>query len=78
MKTPREDPKDKQARLRERRTAELERSREVREQAQGMTGDIRRTFGNRVSIFGVSRPVQPRTQPNTSVGQRTIRMGERD
>ena len=57
MKTPKEDPEDKAARLRERRTAELERSRSVRKEAQGLTGDVRRVYGNRVSMFGLVRPV---------------------
>lgn len=53
MKTPKEDPKDKEARLRERRAAELERSSSVRRQARDLTGDIRRTFGTQISMFGM-------------------------
>lgn len=53
MKSPKEDPKDKEARLRERRSAELERSRSTREQARDLTGDLRRTFGNQISMFGM-------------------------
>lgn len=57
MKTPKEPKSDKEARLRERRIAELERSASVRTQAGDLTGDIRRTYGNRVSMFGLVRPV---------------------
>ena len=57
MKTPKEDPSDKAARLRERRMSELERSRTVQTQARDLTGDVRRIYGNRVSMFGLVRPV---------------------
>ena len=57
MKTPKEDPADKAARLRERRTAEVERSRTVQTQARDLTGDVRRIYGSRVSMFGLARPV---------------------
>ena len=71
MKTPREDPNDKAARLRERRMSELERSRTVQTQARDLTGDVRRIYGNRVSMFGLSRPVAaaPRA-PSLSVDPR--------
>lgn len=56
MKTPRENPDDKAARLRERRMSELERSRTVQTQARDLTGDVRRIYGNRVSMFGLVKP----------------------
>lgn len=66
MKTPKENPDDKAARLRERRSAELERSRTVQTQARDMTGDVRRIYGNRVSMFGLARPIAP-VAPRPSV-----------
>ena len=52
MKSPKEDPADKKARLRERRAAELERVSATQRLAQGLTGDIRTTYGNRISLMG--------------------------
>lgn len=60
MKQAKENPQDKAARLRERRSAELERSRTVQTQARDLTGDVRRIYGNRVTMFGLARPMAPR------------------
>lgn len=72
VKTPKEDPADKAARLRDRRTAELELSRSTQTQARDMTSDIRRTYGNRVSMFGLSRPVGPSVGGVAPVARPTI------
>ena len=66
MKTPKEDPKDKAARLRERRIAELERSASVRTEARGLTGDLRRTYGNCVLMFGLVQPIGTATRPSAT------------
>ena len=65
MKTPKEPKSDKEARLRERRISELERSRSVQTQARDLTNDIRRTYGNNFSMFGLStaRPIARPTTP---------------
>lgn len=62
MKTPKENPDDKAARLRERRMSELERSRTVQTQARDLTADVRRIYGSRVSMFGLTRPISGTAQ----------------
>ena len=52
LKTPKEPADAKKDRLRERRMAELERVSATQRLAQGLTGDIRSTFGNRMSLMG--------------------------
>jgi len=42
---PKEDPKDKAARLRERRISELERTKSAQDQAEGLTSDLRAVYG---------------------------------
>ncbi len=53
-KTPKEDPADRAARLRERRITELERGETAQETAAGLTSDIRAIYGS---------------QPGTAAGQ---------
>lgn len=77
MKTPREDPADKAARLRERRLSELEQDQAAQEQAKGLTTDIRAVYGLRaLSLFGTpgrpapSKPVvAPPKLPGSSMGR---------
>lgn len=44
---PKEDPKDKAARLRERRISEVERTQTAQEQASALSSDIRAVYGMR-------------------------------
>lgn len=57
--------------------SELERSRTVQTQARDLTGDVRRIYGNRVSMFGLSRPVAAAPRPRAST-RYTPGMGDRD
>lgn len=51
-KTPKEDPVEKQERLRQRRVAELDRRRATKDSAESLTSDIRNVFGlGGVSMF---------------------------
>lgn len=61
MKTPKEDPQDKAARLRERRLSELEQDQAAQDTAKGLTTDIRAVYGLRaLSLFGTpGRPAPP-------------------
>lgn len=59
-RTPKEDPADKAARLRERRLAELDRNTATQQLATGLTSDIRGTYGTGVSMFGLTpRQIAP-------------------
>lgn len=49
--TPKEDPEEKKARLRERRQSELERNEAANETASGLTRDLRAVYGT--SLFGM-------------------------
>lgn len=71
MKTPKEDPQDKAARLRERRLSELEQDQAAQDTAKGLTTDIRAVYGLRaLSLFGTpgrpAPPVAPITKPGAS------------
>lgn len=51
--TPKEDPKDKAARLRERRIADLERTSSTERAASGLSSDLRAVYGlSSISMFG--------------------------
>lgn len=67
MKTPKEDPADKAARLRERRLAELDRSRTISQQASAETSDIRAVYGNQISMFGRTPTAKPTAKPAVTV-----------
>lgn len=55
MKTPKEDPADKAARLRERRISEIERSMATEKQAGGLMSDIGAVYGIRsIPLFGMA------------------------
>lgn len=56
---PKEDPKDKAARLRERRITDVERQKQTEQSAGGLTSDLRAVYGLRgLSMFGAgSKPV---------------------
>lgn len=75
MKTPKEDPQDKAARLRERRLSELEQDQAAQEQAKGLTTDIRAVYGLRaLSMFGkpgVPAPTSPGVAPVNPFGPGT-------
>jgi hypothetical protein len=45
MKSPKEDPEDKAARLRERRITDVERSEATQRNAAGMTSDLATIYG---------------------------------
>lgn len=51
--TPKEDPKVKQARERERRLAETESREAGMETTAQMTDTLRRAYGRRYSLFGL-------------------------
>ena len=60
MKSPKEDPADKAARLRERRISELERSMATEKQAGGLMSDIGSVYGIRsIPLFGMAGPPGP-------------------
>ena len=63
MGTPKEDPKDKAARERERRMTELDRARAAQKEAAGLTTDLRSVYGLRsMSLFGTPGvPMGPST-----------------
>lgn len=48
MRTPKEDPADRAARLRERRMSELEQARTSEQTASGMASDLRAVYGSRL------------------------------
>lgn len=48
MKTPKEDPADKAARLRERRISELDQARSSEMTAAGMASDLRAVYGSKL------------------------------
>lgn len=55
MKSNKEDPADKAARLRERRITEVERQKTTEQSASGLTSDLRAVYGLRgLSMFGAS------------------------
>ena len=55
MKSPKEDPADKAARLRERRISEIERSMATEKQAGGLMSDIGAVYGIRsIPLFGMA------------------------
>jgi hypothetical protein len=53
VKAPKEDPQDKQARLRERELATRERNRAAQSNAQSLTSDLRGVYG--LSMFGMPK-----------------------
>lgn len=58
-KTPREDPADKAARLRERRMTEMERGQTAMESAAGATTDLRSIYGSQPKGTGAGQPLRP-------------------
>ena len=74
MKTPKEPADAKAARLRERRLAELDRNSATQQLATGLTSDIRGTYGNRVSMFGMKSSVapMPSVRPGSIFGLKTL------
>ena len=73
MKTPKEPADAKAARLRERRLAELDRNSATQQLATGLTSDIRGTYGNRVSMFGMSSVApMPSVRPGSIFGLKPI------
>lgn len=48
MKSPKEDPADKAARLRERRLSELDQARTTEQTSAGLASDLRSVYGNRL------------------------------
>lgn len=76
MKTPKEDPADKAARLRERRISELEQDQATQKQAAGLTSDIRSVYGLRaMSLFGT--PGRQNISPTPSPGPQKPKTGPR-
>lgn len=53
VSAPKEDPKDKEARKRERLLAQRETNRAARQNAQSLTSDLRGVYG--LSMFGMPR-----------------------
>ncbi len=49
MKSPKEDPADKAARLRERRLSELDQARTAEQTASGLASDLRSVYGSRLA-----------------------------
>ena len=73
MKTPKEPADAKAARLRERRLAELDRNSATQQLATGLTSDIRGTYGNRVSMFGMSNVApMPSVRPGSIFGLKPV------
>ena len=64
MKSPKEDPADKAARLRERRLSELELTQTTEKQAGGLGNDLASVFGLRsIPMFGMGgSPARPSVQ----------------
>ena len=54
MRRPKEDPRDRAARLRERRMAEVEQQGAAQDQAGRLASDLRAIYG--YSMFGGPRP----------------------
>ncbi len=76
MKTPKEDPADKAARLRERRLSELEQDQAAQEQAKGLSSDIRAVYGLRaLSMFGTPGRPAPSVPVAPPVKKPTLGMG---
>ena len=74
MKNPKEPADAKAARLRERRLAELDRNSATQQLATGLTSDIRGTYGNRVSMFGLAPSVarMPSVTPGSLFGFKPV------
>ena len=74
MKTPKEPADAKAERLRERRLAELDRNQATQQLATGLTSDIRGTYGNRVSMFGMSSVARmPSVTPGSLFGFKPVK-----
>ena len=66
MKSPREDPADKAARLRERRLSELELTQTTEKQAGGLGNDLASVFGLRsIPMFGKAGKAAPASIPGS-------------
>lgn len=61
---PKEDPKDKEARLRERRLSELELQQTTQQSAAGLTSDLRAVYGLS-SLIGMPGGNLPATKTQT-------------
>ena len=69
-KTPKEDPKAKADRERERRLSTIERRRSAQDEADDMTSDLRSVYGlNALSMFGRAgaRAAAPASTPRRTV-----------